>query len=144
MKGHRMMCKHIAEKCFSSWQNKSLLKRRSSSSLSHQHFLLFPLSFIRFTFIHFCHTFSSARREEWQRRREICEKIKGAKPRPHNSSSSSHHPCSFYPHLSLFFCFRSPSWTYALVLLCVYPVFFSAQGYDALKALCLMAQMLVF
>lgn len=92
----------------SSWQNKALLKSSSSIFLSHQYFPLFPFSFASRSSTSICLShIASARREEWQKRREICEN-QGYKPRPHNSLPSSHHPCSFYPLLSLFFCFSLP------------------------------------
>lgn len=145
MKEHGMMCKHIAETCF----NDKLLTEQGFTQKKQLNlsFLLFPLSFL---LLHFhsllsgSHTFSSALREEWQKRREICEKIKGAKPRPHNSLSSSHHPCFFYPPLSLFL-FFIPLLEHKLQ-----PCFLFIQWFFQLKDLMLLklsfliAQMLVF
>lgn len=144
MKGQRMMCKHIAEKCFSSWQNKSLLKRRSSSSLFHQHFLPFPLSFIRLH-IHslLSHIFLRTQRGMTEETRDLW-KDQGCKASSSQFLVILTSSLFFLSSSKPFFCFRSPSWTHALVLLCVYLVVVTAQGFDALKALCLIAQMLVF
>lgn len=115
---------------------------RTRVSHSHQHFLLSLCLLFCFTFIPF---YPAVRHFplHTEKKRDLC-KDEGRK------ASSSQFLVILTPTLFFltsskpFFCIRSPSRGHALVLLCVYPVVFPVQGFDALKSLFLRARMFVF